>query len=1011
MKNKLFLPFVTLAAAVSCFAISKAEPIKASADNNNFTTAYNFEEYYDRNSTIDIPDGYFGDVKAVPYIYFPSGNVSIANSVKLTEQGNYVVKYIAEINNKTYMKDAQFKVKNPLLTFSGKNSTSKYTELNAVTKRAGLDISLAQGEEVTFNEPINLNNFNDKNPPFMFTIAPTKEGTFDAGYMMMTFTDVYNSNNSVTIKMNLNEDPVYTCWQPALGKANNQAYKGWNYSGSEPRLWVNNYGTYCEISPYNTVTSGTRTIENVLTKQKFGMWIDTNTNELFFCYFSFLSNMKCSAMMIDLDDGSYQEEIFPGFATGEVYVSLKAGNYQAPEFNAQILNLGDADLSKKYLDDLSAPNIVLEEEYTDDEIGVVGCSFPVKRATVYDGYCGYINPKVNVYYEYDRKNGEYFDKSTNYQKEIAIVNDRFETPVTGKYSIVYSAEDYAKNYVERVVNVNVGTTKYPIGNIVLSSGYPTSGEVNNKYALPDIISYDGGYGEVSTEYEITCNGEKFAALGDEVNGYYFIPRVSGEFSISVVAKDILFEKGKETYTFTVANQTNAAFSEDVNLPKYLIKSANYVLPQYQGQTIAGEYETASMKVSDGSGTRQVALDSKVQFTPDASGNATITYYFGTNERSYVIPVIDVKENNKIQIERYFICDNFDPIADATGVLLSSLTDNSFEFINPLLTNVFKYKFAFTTNDLLESRVDFTLVDSVNKKEAITFGFENNEGVIDLYFNGTLVLHGFVVDNLSTNDVTVTFNYETNILQVGASTTLVVNKTMYGEEFTGFSSHKVYLSGNLDGQCSITMNSIINQDLTSVSQTDNRSPSMYINGNYTTLLYSLNSVVDIYDVIGGDVLSPYTSCVLSLEYNYTKVTSTTGITLDGVDCSLGHSYQVKLTEFGTYTLTYVVTDWSNKRYTYSLLLVVQDLVAPDIYMDGEMPTTASVGTVTIPHIVAKDDVSSNCTLFITVFTPNNGLIMVTGNSFEALTAGTYILTITAFDDFGNTTYRIYYIEVK
>lgn len=1013
MKKRLwFLSLFCVGICAEGFLPKQTTRVTPYDANGDFSMTATLEEKYDKGQVVDIPTGYFGEIKAASYVNYPSGKVALTSRAKLHEHGTYVVKYIAEIAGKTYIHDESFVVRNPLLSFNGNASSSKYDENNSLTKRAGINVSLAQGETLTFNEPIDLQNYDDKHAPFYFTIMPSKEGTFDVGYMIMTLTDVYDPNNSCEIKMNLNEDPAHTCWQPALGKANHQSYKGWNYSGATPVLWVNNYGTYCEITPYNTWVSGTRTITDIFSKQRFGLWVDPNDNILYFCYFSFLANMNVSALMIDLDDGSYQDEIFGGFTTGEVYVSFRAGDYKAPSCNIQVLKVGDADLSQKYLDDVAAPRIDLEKAYDENRLGVKGRSYPVIPATIHDGYCGYLNPKINVYYDYARSEGTYYSGSTEYRKEIPIIDGRFATAQTGKYSIVYSSSDFSLNYIEKVININVFETTYPISNVVIEEDVKTSGEANNAFRLPKVLAFTGGYGETTVAYQAVCNGNHAEIFGDDINGYYFLPRLSGTYQIQVIVKDMFNEQGIVDYTFTVTEQINGAFAGEVNLPKYLVSSVDYILPRYQGENPNGQIMTANIKVQDGSGEKAITPGAKVNFTPDDDGDALITYFFGTNERSYVLPVRTVKEENIIQIERYFDTLNIDKEATDKGVKLETASEGEFIFINSLLTNAFKFEFIYDSMLSEEGRVSFALTDSIDLKQRIVFAFKISASGVDFYLNDCLVLKNFAPSLSGGESLTVQYNPITKVLYVGGNTTYVLSQNAYGEVFTGFNSKKVYLSGRLEGQISITMANIINQDLTQVSKVDNRPPSLVINGEYGTLLQSKGDIIDIHSVVAGDVLSPYSKAVVTLEYDYQTVSALDGTVLNNVQVDDYHSYRAKLDEYGQYTLTYVVTDWANRRYTYSLLFTVIDQVPPIIYLDGDMPTIAKIGTVTIPRIKVVDNENEECTLIVTVTSPETGIQYITGQtSFEAKTAGTYVLTIIAIDQSGNTTTKIYYIEVK
>lgn len=1006
----LFLSTLMLGGCLAGFVGSNLS-IMTRADGE-FALDKEFEEIYAKDVILDVPTGRFGDKIATAYLQFPSGNCSLATNVKLTEHGDYTVKYIYDDGSKVLSHIENFKVKNPLYSFSGNNSSAAYTKNDLITGREGINVELAQGETISFNQPINLNNYNDKNAPFYFTIAPQKEGSFDAKTMYMRLTDVYDANNFVEIKMSLNEDPTTTCWEPALGKANNQAYKGWNYSGTKPVLWTNQYGTYCEISPFKTYQNGKKLITDIYESQKFSMWVDSNTNELYFIYYSINSKLDVSAMMVDLDDGSYQDEIFKGFKTGEVYLSFRAAEYQTQTCNVQFLKCGEAELNSKFISDDEAPNIVLKNEYEENPVGIKGYYFPVNEAEAKDSFCGSLYCDVNVYFNYNRTTGTYYTKSDDYDNEISIVDGYFSTKKEGVYSIVYSSVDYSGNYVEKVVNVTVKTNKYPIRNIVLEDNYKTSGEVNNFVYLPKVVSFAGGKGNIISTYEIIQNGNKVQILGNEINGFYFIPRVTGEYSVKVTVIDTYKESGSVDYTFVADPQTVASFEKDVELPKYLMTDCDYKLPKYYGKNVQGNYELAQVEVSDGAGTRVLNSENSVRFTPNGSGIATIVYFFGNNKVSYTLPVIQAKEDNKVALLNYFKTDSVTKSLVDLGVLLNGEDKGQFEFINPILLSDFNFIFSVDSFEGPVAKVKFYLTDSVDASEQISFEFEISNEIINVYLNDKLIQTEYSGGLVYPSQAKISFSNKSLVLSIGSTISVVVDKTTYDKDFVGFTSQKVYISGDFTGKTNIIFESILNQPLTAMGLTDNRAPALIIDGEYTKLLQASGDVFHIFGTIAGDVLSPYTSSTVTLtNSSYQPVKDLDGHDINEFNTLDGATYDAILNELGVYTLTYTAKDWSNRRYTYSLQVNVKDMVKPVIYIDGEMPTSGTVGTITLPSIIAKDDVSENCTLIIAVYSPSGDITYVKDGKFTANEVGTYLIDIIAIDDNGNSTNIKFNMEVK
>lgn len=636
-----------LVLALSVIAIGGAAGFTASitakaADTYEFSLIESLPTSVYKGDTITVPKAKFGSLNAKHYVYTPNGGVYSSDSVSCSTHGVYTVKYYASSEQGMLTHVEKITVENPVYYFDGTESSATYVENEEVTGRSGLLVNLKKGEKFYFNDLVNVNDCNSAQPVLKFTLAPQVDNQHDAQEFTVTFTDAYNPENSVSYWFNLGYGNTSSAWNFIRAKASGQTYKG--FEGS--KLHVNTFGAPFTFYAKDSFKDENININGILSKQYLSFYIDKDTRDAYLGYHHFKLNGSYSGRIIDLDDVSYQEADWNGFTTGEVYVSIECDKYISDSANILLLSVGDKDLSaSRLLGDSEAPYITVDTlGYTEVPAASKGLSYPVFEADAFDRQSGgTIDLTAKVYYAYTRDSGVYHEEGAKFAEEIAIENGYFKTSKTGVYSIVYASYDYAGNYTERVVSVTCGETLTEINGVNLKAGYATTAQVGNKVKLAEIADgASGGIGALSEKFVVTYNGATQTVYGNAVNGYYFIPAGTGEYKVSAGVEDMLKNFKCVSYVVNVAVQTSPSFIEEPVLPKYLIAGAEYVLPEAYGKlTGSNTVQTATVTVTDGEGARDYELGSAVSFSADASGNATIKYYFGDNAIETVIPVISV----------------------------------------------------------------------------------------------------------------------------------------------------------------------------------------------------------------------------------------------------------------------------------------------------------------------------------------------------------------------------------
>lgn len=1026
IKIKKYSLFVMTITAILFGLFAGLNVIGVFASNHKeFALSMPISEYLKKGDVLIVPDGAFGDLTADTFVYAPDGQVYVDKNVELSVSGDYFIRYTAEENGKAYLHDEKFTVENPSVQFSGNASSAEYVYNDAKAKRDGLLVSIAPNETFYYNGIIDFNEYSDMNPPVKFTLSPNEKGVYDAIVMKVTFTDVYDGNNKVEWRISCTDGDTTnpSIWQPSLVRANNQAWKGWCYSGAQPRLWVNNYGTYIEIYNDDTYDYGNgKFAEDVLAKQEVGCWLDVETNSFWTYTYSHASKQRGSAFAIDLDDNSYQETLFDGFTTGEVYMSVTCERYNQPTANLLFTKIGSHDLKQETVKDDKAPEIKVDEGAL-SPIASVGYAYPVEKAVGLDNMCGYVDVKTRVFFGYDRAEGIYKTKGGAYQKEISVVNGKFNTKEAGEYSIVYSAVDYSGNYTEKVVKVTAVDMPEDINSVTLNSDYAMQAQAGNVIELATVESYvdnfalNGGIARITIDYEVfKKNGEKReeqTVSGNGIVGYSFVPSSVGEYEVVISLSNYVGYTVEEKYIVTVEEQNGLAFVKKPDLPKYLVSGVEYVIPDLEGVTKDGKKEFAQITVHDGNGAKDYQSGSKIQFTADANGMATIAYAFSSGIKSYEIPVIETREGKTVQAEKYFISTTASASAQEKYVQIDFAEDGTVEYANELLADGFTTTFSVVNFGAGFTSLGVCLTDGYSEDKKATLEFRFNGKGVDAYVDGELRVKNVIADVADAMDLTVGYNPETLSFTIGSSISLSITNTDYGYGFDGFNSKKVYLAFAYEGvtaQSSIFVKKIFNQDMGSISQSDNRNPAISIMGDYGLLLRGKGKYIDVYSAVACDVLSPYTSITVSVEYNYMPIEAVDGQLLSSVDCSNGKEYKVKLDAYGEYMITYTARDWNKKVASTSIIITVADIVAPTLNIEGEVASTAKIGTVNLPQITVTDDNTQNPVLYVVVFAPNGEVIYVKDGVFTANVSGEYELRITAMDDFGNSVTKKYVIIV-
>lgn len=996
-------------------------------------TAYVFEQVgqfqtdIKKGDTIKIPDGRFGSVDAMHYVYCPNGEVYTTDTVTLLQHGEYTVKYVAEISDKTYVEERTFEVANPLTYFvNDKGDSNVEYGYSDITRKTGLKVAIENGAEFVYNQVIDLNKTSQSDPAVWLTYIPIKDVGFGANRIIFTFTDVYDPSNKVEVRL-IQGASASNPFGHVTARAPGQLWAGYYKESTSPQVYINqtNKGSINRSCPFDTASGSNFIYEDMYATQYYKLWFDLEENKVYGTYrlpenkhpkYARAGEERPAAMIIDFDDASYQTVLWDGFTTGEVYLSITCEEYNQSTNEIQLLSINGSDLTANKVAE-SIPSIEVDMgNLNEDELpsGTVGCSYPVLEATAYDKNCGGKNPvNARVFFGYSKLSGTYENETGEYIREIPIQNGRFDTPYVGDYAISYTYKTYTGKTYERVVVVHVTETALDLEDVVVGEA-DTAAEPYERVRLADVLSYGGGVGSLHVARKVTLGEEIIPLQESKALGYSFQPQKAGVYTVTYTVTDMVGNTSEHVYTVNVVEQSAPVFTEKPTLPKYFFDGVEYVLPTLTAMDASENEEVmASVKIMDGLGERDYTQGSKVTLKANEDGNAVIRYFVEGRSVDYPVPVLTVKQTNQngqtdIVLKNYYVSStNVEVSDDSKGSKFSVSGSGDVEFARNLLTDQVELLLNMGSMGKTFDRFTLTLTDSYDPTITIKMDIIHRKGILYLGMNGGGETEYKALPEEEFQE-TIKYDAAYKAFRVGSNEFLRFTETVYGDPFNGFTSGSVYIGFSFEEvreESYIYLNKINNQPMNATR--DNITPMLYVDGIYEDTVKTVGDTFTLLNARAIDVLSPITELTVTVTYNNMYVTSTTGVTLGNAVLTSDSEYAFKLTEYGDYTITYLATDWSGRTYRKAYSVKSVDVEAPIIQVAG-MPKSISIGQVALPNATVTDNVSAadDICVWTIVRMPSGEIVMVEKGEFTANEKGVYTITYYAMDEVGNIATVVY-----
>lgn len=969
------------------------------------STATDILTQYDLGQEFLIPEAiisYNGqDYEATSTIlYFPNGTPYTSEKLKLSSIGEYILEYQVVVDGKTVSAAKTFNVNSSAYTL-GTNSILEYSDsLDRITGSSvgGLHLELADKDIFTYNTPINIFDY-DVNTPLL-RMHPYSDGGSDTALeslkQVVRLTDCYDVDNYIEFELSWDYSNHITKTAAAYYRASVSNGKSIGiipvatdavvssaiYIG-EQRYAVHNgkYGAFS--STYNLTDAGVT------------VYFDPETN----CFYA---EDSAKILVSDLDNSElYGDEIFKGFSTGEVYISVLAEEYYTGSVNIDIsmmAGMAEKELHLQKVNDNKAPEIVIDIPNTEKIYYIAkNESITLPKAIAYDvNLSGEVSIGIFSYY------------GTEKCRQHSYKNDIFTPKSEGLYTVVYTARDMFGNVSTKTLTLSCVEKE---NNKIVSFSVEklnslTAGSICE---LPEYEIFSDNDGVTLSTYYKFMSEDKLVEIVDNA----FLVENVGEYEIVYIYKDI-FTSYREAYKVNSVASSNVRFDEPI-FPKYVIANAPYTFEPVYAYTYEAEKPTKHNAevyiIADGDTNSIVKVDYANVRIPDCTTVQFKYSYDGISVFSEEIPVVNVGFGKSLKMQQYFVGD-FDKTADPNGTYYqSNVTNgtNSLEFVNILSLSTFSFSCIIPQGLGNFEEVDITLTDYYDRDNSVTVSYINKKSTTYMLCGNAQADVGVAFEGFAHK---VYYDSRRNTFNDMGGKTLTWSNS--------FTSDKVLLTvsiRNITGNVKIGILEVGGQ-IFSNDTADYFKPTMLCEDDGG--VKKAGESITIKPAVIIDVLSPYLQSNLTL--TVTKPSGGYATSDDNVllqtGCITDREYVITLVEDGNYRVQYSYTDAGGNMISGGFVAKVSDTQAPTIQLnDGYNESTvvnAKVNTtVSLQGYTVSDDktATDKLTVKYMVYSPRLEHVFVTDKQFVANYKGVYTVYYYVYDAMGNYSVASYQVNVS
>lgn len=945
-------------------------------------------------------------------IIYPDGTAktySKEESPLLDQVGKYTFIYIKRVGNEVYSDEEVVYVKSKTISL-GENSSVAYGRgshagetLDWQVERVaeewkytpdGLVFNLAKNEKVNFNEIIDVSEMkgqsvNDE-PLVSLYFNPTNVGSNDIGALYFTLTDSVDPTISLRIRINATKEKK-TC---LTAGGQNQVLTG--VEGESHYHRDDGFGTYSYTSMYSFDHAMSISISNYSI-----MRINYDVRDNAVRVTDTASEAWGSGLttVADLDSKVFfPSAVWAGFPSGKVRLSMHATDWASPSTQICITSLfGQTDLQAFMASDINdndAPNITLDldEDYIENmpKARMGDYYYTIPSAVAFDEYSGYCDVATSVWYE------NVFS--------CKIEDGKFKTDKLGIYTIKYVATDKSGNEAVKELYVNCS-------NAVEDVTFTYSETLDTVNCGDTVTIPKPEINEVNGDVSYSVRAYDNSGNEYDVSRGFFIVKSKGEITLEYTYLEVLSGYTKVDSIILNAIDTSEPFLiEDIDIDKYFISGSEYTVPTVKAFVYENDVLTEKTVEMYIGATKYQAGETFIPTVESNGDMVEVVFKCGEHELcTKSIQTVIPYENSQLCVENYFVISegNVSFSKDMSGLCIVSSNAYKMEFARALLED----KLSFTMRSVKEkskfSNIVYTLTDSKDSTQQVAFeiAYEQSINKYVLSVNGNRYQ---LSQDFNNGEDSLKIAYSDNYLAFDSFKALLTNYSD-GRVFDGFDSGYVYLGiqVNTGVESALTISQINDYEFNDITA-DIIGPTIIIDSKPVAKC-TLNQIVTIGKAKAFDVLNPTVSVTVTVRGPSGVMTSVDGVVLQNVDCS--REYQIKLTEYGQYSVLYDARDGSGQASRESYSVSVKDTVSPEIEFINGFRTSARVGEeYIIPEYTLSDDVSSQDKILAKVYilTPFDRLELIEDGKYVFKSAGEYVIYVLAADESSN--YVFYTVKV-
>lgn len=995
LKRRSFIAALAVLLIASCIFIGFNSSKTAKAESVAFPDNV-IKDVYRLNDELVLPATVTATYNGVAYelkdgvVTYPDGAAYKKDVYTLDALGDYEVIYSLKTADGVLTAEKTFTVISGNYEVSSNYSSAEYANLTEefarnAGKEKGVVLSLASGDTFNYNVPIDLSkkSLND----FITLYTPQVSDNADVGNIVVRLTDCYDSTVYVDFVLWFESPQAPHARAGAAGQETSGFNKNPRVSVTGTPVYVDGEEWYMAFSRFGAIMghSSSSTAPAGFTWRydvdEKDVWINNRNGN--FIRVTQLANPDI-----------YEKNLFGGFTTGEVYLSVFAENYLNSAARIEISQIdgvsGDGLQTSDYRDE-KAPLLDLDERLASTNNTV----YVAKGHTV-----SIFDAKATDVSGADVTYAVYYNYESTKRSSVFVKDGKFVAENVGTYTIVYIARDSYGNKTIKYVYVNCIDTA---DGRVLELSVERLDELQAGYEneLP-AYTIKGLNGEAFVDVYAVLQGEKV-----KIENGKFTPMHSGVYEIVYEYYD-MFDRYEYSYEVESKASDAVKFLDDAYLPRYFIKNAEYSLTDLKAYTFTQKDATAQNSeffVSfDGNDYQKANVDSFV-----VTGNEFVRVkyvYQNAVTESLPIKIVDAGFNSTFRLSEYFQGD-YRAVEDSMSIRYTSDKtegNNTLEFINALNLSNFRFDFSVPTGAYYRS-VSLKLVDCYDPNNVLEIEFYGVIGGIGVKINGVeYKTKGTFADG---GIKSVYYDYSIGKIVLPGGTAVAVD-TSFRDDLFFFD---VSLN-DISGEAYLDVRRVNNQPFAE-TYFDVILPEISVKD--VSGKHDFGERITLSPAVYTDVISPSLNGKLTVEVldpsdNY--VVSDEGIVLDGTTVASA-TYTFTLTKYGNYRINYRTVDQGGNEANMPCVIRVEDDVKPTVEIKEKVIKIKRLTVYEIKNYSVKDNMTDEKNLEVTIIVMDekqNSIISV-GSEFEAKYKGEYVVYVYCTDEAGNSSYASFALIVE